>query len=164
MVAIVAGRRMDFEANLLRLPGAPYAVEGEVVRNAMQIHLVNKRSVPVRYLIAVEPTADMSALVPLGDVAVPPLGDARAPIVLSIPGPVSCRLPGNRSGDVYDRTRAERRGHGHVPRTVSMSVAAILSSALVMGIAGSGHCTLMCGASSDWWAQRPRGPGRPSPE
>ncbi len=85
VVAIVAGRRMDFEANLLRLPGAPYAVEGEVVRNAMQIHLVNKRSVPVRYLIAVEPTADMSALVPLGDVAVPPLGDARAPIVLSMP-------------------------------------------------------------------------------
>jgi cytochrome c oxidase accessory protein FixG len=85
VAAVVAGRRMEFEATLLRLPGAPYAVEGGVVRNAMQVHLVNKRSMEERYLVDVEPRDAMGALVPLSEIAVPPLGDARAPIVLSVP-------------------------------------------------------------------------------
>jgi hypothetical protein len=85
VAAKVAGRRLDIEVTLLRLPGAPYAVEEGVVRNALQIHLVNKRSVPVRYLVDVEQRPEMSAVVPLREVAVPALGDARAPIVLSVP-------------------------------------------------------------------------------
>jgi cytochrome c oxidase accessory protein FixG len=85
VATVVARRRMDFEATLLRLPGAPYAIEGGVVRNALQIHLVNKRSVAERYLVDVEPRDEMGALVPLREVTVAPLGDARAPIVLSVP-------------------------------------------------------------------------------
>jgi cytochrome c oxidase accessory protein FixG len=86
VATVVASRRMDFEATLLRLPGPPYAVEEGVVRNAVQIHLVNKRSVPERFVVEVEPRPDMTALVPLREVAVAPLGDARAPILLSVPG------------------------------------------------------------------------------
>ena len=86
VATVVAGRRMDFEATLLRLPGAPYAVEEGIVRNAVQIHLVNKRSVPERFVVEVESRPDMTALVPLREVAVAPLGDARAPILLSVPG------------------------------------------------------------------------------
>lgn len=50
-VLFAAHKRTDFEANLLRLPGAPYVVEGEIVRNAFTIHLMNKRPEPVTFKI-----------------------------------------------------------------------------------------------------------------
>ena len=49
-----AGAR-DFEVTLLRLPGAPYTMDGARCRNALQLHLVNKRAERVEYRIEVEP-------------------------------------------------------------------------------------------------------------
>jgi cytochrome c oxidase accessory protein FixG len=86
VVALVATRgRTDFEATLLRLPGAPYTVESGQVRNAMQIHLVNKRSAPETYRIEVEPQEGLSVLLPMSTVQVGSLTDARVPMFLSIP-------------------------------------------------------------------------------
>ena len=43
VVATLAFRaRTDFEANVVRLPGAPYTIDEGTVRNGFEIHLVNK--------------------------------------------------------------------------------------------------------------------------
>jgi cytochrome c oxidase accessory protein FixG len=85
VVALVATRaRTDFEAALLRLPGEPYVVEDGEVRNALQVHLVNKRATAERYTIEVLPADDLSAVVPMPTVRVEPLSDVRVPLFLSV--------------------------------------------------------------------------------
>lgn len=86
VVALVATRRRsDYEATLLRLPGAPYTLEATDVRDAFQVHVVNKRAEAVSYRVEVVPAAGMSALVPLPVVSVPPLGDVRVPFFVTVP-------------------------------------------------------------------------------
>ncbi len=87
IVASLATRnRKDFEATLLRFPGAePYTVEGGVVRNALQLHLVNKRAAPDRYRVEIDPADGMTVLLPMASVVVEPLGDVRVPMFLSVP-------------------------------------------------------------------------------
>ena len=46
--------RKSFEANLLRLPGLPYFVEGTEVRNSLQIHLINKSPDTARYTLTID--------------------------------------------------------------------------------------------------------------
>jgi cytochrome c oxidase accessory protein FixG len=94
-VALGASRkRSDFEVTLLRLPGEPYVVDGDQVRNALQLHVVNKRVVPVSYRVEVEPVLAMTAVVPIPVLAVGPLSDARLPIFLSMPrGAATCDVP-----------------------------------------------------------------------
>ncbi len=78
--------RKDFEATLLRFPGAePYTIDDGSVRNALQLHLVNKRTAPERYRVAVDPTEGMSVVLPMTTVVVAALGDARVPMFLSVP-------------------------------------------------------------------------------
>jgi cytochrome c oxidase accessory protein FixG len=85
VVAIAATRRrMDFETTLLRLPGAPYAMDREIVRDALQVHIVNKRAERVEYRIDVEPVDGMTALVPMPTVTVEPLADTRVPLFLTV--------------------------------------------------------------------------------
>jgi len=86
--AVAAGiathKRRDFEVNLLRLSGAPYEVDGDEVRDALQLHIVNKRATAESYRVEVEPCAGMSAVMPLPTVVIRPLGDARVPVFLSV--------------------------------------------------------------------------------
>ncbi len=85
VVAFVATRgRMDFEAALLRLPGEPYALDGGDVRDAFQVHIVNKRARAASYRVEVEPAPGMAALVPMPSVSVASLGDARVPHFLTV--------------------------------------------------------------------------------
>jgi cytochrome c oxidase accessory protein FixG len=86
VVALLATRRRtDFEATLLRLPGAPYTVDATDVRDAFQVHVVNKRADAVRYRVEVEPSPGVSSVVPLPVVSVESLGDARVPVFLTVP-------------------------------------------------------------------------------
>jgi cytochrome c oxidase accessory protein FixG len=86
VVALVATRRRrDFEVGLLRLTGEPYTVEAGEVRNALQLHLVNKRSAAAAYTIEVEPVAGMTAIVPMRSVTLQALSDTRVPVFLSVP-------------------------------------------------------------------------------
>jgi len=93
VVATVALRsRNDFEANVLRLAGAPYTFEGEDVRNAFDVHLVNKRGSTTTYTIEVEasPLADgttpaLVALVATPKVTLGSLEDRHVPIFVSTP-------------------------------------------------------------------------------
>jgi cytochrome c oxidase accessory protein FixG len=84
-VAFVATRgRTDYEAALLRLTGEPYALDGGDVRDAFQVHIVNKRAEAASYRVEVEPAQAMAVLVPIPIVSVASLGDARVPVFLTV--------------------------------------------------------------------------------
>jgi hypothetical protein len=86
VVALLATRtRTDFEAAILRLPGAPYTVEEGQLRNALQIHLVNKRASARSYHVEVDAAPAMTAIVPLPVVSVDSMGSVRIPVFLSVP-------------------------------------------------------------------------------
>jgi cytochrome c oxidase accessory protein FixG len=86
VVAVLATRhRTDFEATLLRLPGEPYTTEDGVVRDALQVHLVNKRDDRVAYRIDVDPVSGMTAVVPISLVTVEALAAVRLPVFLDVP-------------------------------------------------------------------------------
>lgn len=69
-----------FEANLLRLPGLPYVVDADTIRNSFEVHLVNKRATTETYLVEPQPMAGASFVVPLARVELTSLASARAPI------------------------------------------------------------------------------------
>ncbi|HEY3820296.1 MAG TPA: cytochrome c oxidase accessory protein CcoG [Polyangiaceae bacterium] len=78
-------RRTDFEVGLLRLTGEPYTLEAGEVRNALQLHVVNKRSDSATFRVEVEPADGMTVVLPVPTVTLPPLSDARVPVFLSVP-------------------------------------------------------------------------------
>jgi cytochrome c oxidase accessory protein FixG len=78
-------RHTPFEANLLRLTGAPYSVEAGAVRNAYNIHLVNKLNRPVTFSIDPEAHGTQSFLVPLRTVRLESFGSSHAPVFVTIP-------------------------------------------------------------------------------
>jgi cytochrome c oxidase accessory protein FixG len=111
VMALATGRRRDFEAGMLRLPGEPYAMEGPVVRNFLQLHLVNKRADVATFHIEVDPSADMTAVVSMPSVTLQPLSDTRVPVILTVPrdrfhGDFPVRLQVSRAGDPRDATVA----------------------------------------------------------
>jgi cytochrome c oxidase accessory protein FixG len=85
VVALLATRkRQDFEVGLLRLPGEPYTVEAGEVRNALQLHLVNKRADRTAYRVEVEAAPGMSAVIPMPTVSLAGLDGTRVPLFLSV--------------------------------------------------------------------------------
>ncbi len=85
-LALATRSRTPFEANVLRLAGAPYTIEGDSVRNAFEVHLVNKRESRVSYTLA--PTSDDPAftyVLPLPTVTLDALSDARLPVFVTAP-------------------------------------------------------------------------------
>jgi cytochrome c oxidase accessory protein FixG len=112
-IAVFAVRkRTDFEVSLLRLPGEPYVLDGADVRNAMQLHLVNKRARPDAYRITVDDVEGMRAVLPMSTVVVPPLGDTRVPLFLSI-------ARSRFHEDFPVRIRIVRSGDGGPPTAVT---------------------------------------------
>jgi cytochrome c oxidase accessory protein FixG len=110
VVAFVATRkRRDFEVGLLRLPGEPYTVQQGEVRNALQLHLVNKRSEVSELRIDVQPAPGMAVVVPMQTVTLAALADIRVPVFLSVPrdgfhGDFPVRVTVVRGGDARDST------------------------------------------------------------
>jgi cytochrome c oxidase accessory protein FixG len=102
IVAFVALRRHDdFEANLLRLPGPPYTVSGGDVRDAFEVHLVNKSSDPRTFTIEALPQSNVSFVIPMQSLEVQPMQSARIPVFASMPMrtyehdvPISIRVNG----------------------------------------------------------------------
>lgn len=72
-----------FEANLLRLRAAPYILEGDVVRNSLELHLINKMSERQTFQIEAEANASLQYTVAIKRVELAPLGSARLPIFAS---------------------------------------------------------------------------------
>ncbi len=84
-LGVSLARRTPFECNVLRpRGGVPFVVDGDQVRNAFEVHLVNKNPGPSRFHITV--TAPLAATVMIGtpDVELPSLTDAHVPVVVSI--------------------------------------------------------------------------------
>jgi cytochrome c oxidase accessory protein FixG len=78
--------RTPFEANVLRPRGSnPFVLDGEMVRNSIEIHLVNKSPDRSSYRIAVELPSGGSAIVGTPDVTLDSLADVRVPISVSMP-------------------------------------------------------------------------------
>ncbi|MDP3276180.1 MAG: cytochrome c oxidase accessory protein CcoG [Deltaproteobacteria bacterium] len=100
---LVIRKRTDFVANVLRVQGAPYTLEGTVVRNAFNLHLVNKRS--DRSTFVVEPISDTHVrfVIPLTRIALAPFEDAHAPVFVE-------SQRGQPRGDFTARLRVRREG------------------------------------------------------
>ncbi len=103
---LAAGRRTEFEAALLRLPGEPYALDAGEVRNAFQVHIVNKRGEHVQYRVEVDAANGMTAVIPMPSVEVDALGDVRVPLFLDVPRdafhtefPVTVRIASSHASD-----------------------------------------------------------------
>lgn len=78
-------RRQSYDANVLRGAGAPYALENEQVQNAFLLRLVNKRSRPVTFDIAVRGDAAARVVLPLPQVVLAPLQSVDVPFFVMVP-------------------------------------------------------------------------------
>jgi cytochrome c oxidase accessory protein FixG len=83
----------SFEANLVRLPGAPFTREDDQVRNAFEIHLVNKTSRTETFAVEPVATPGESFVVPMQRVEIEPLGSRRIPIFVTSVGALEGRPP-----------------------------------------------------------------------
>jgi cytochrome c oxidase accessory protein FixG len=92
IAAVIATHaRTSFEANLVRLPGAPFTREGVTVRNAFEIHLVNKSNAVEIFVIEPIDAPGESFLVPMTRIEIEPLGSRRVPIFVTTEGAAGAR-------------------------------------------------------------------------
>ena len=82
---VALGERRDLDANILRVTGAPYVLDGDLVRNALHVHLVNKRAVAVTFDIEPHGAPDAEFLVPIRTVTLVPLGSVDVPVFVTVP-------------------------------------------------------------------------------
>ncbi|MCA9601798.1 MAG: cytochrome c oxidase accessory protein CcoG, partial [Myxococcales bacterium] len=107
--------RTSFEANLLRLRGAPFSVEGEQVRNAFEVHVVNKANEPREFTVEPVPVAGLAYTVAMPKVTVPALGQQRVPVF------VEYARGSSASGSHPSATlRVGPTQAGETPKTVTM--------------------------------------------
>ncbi|MFT3924173.1 MAG: cytochrome c oxidase accessory protein CcoG [Myxococcales bacterium] len=87
VAALSASSREPFEANLLRLPGAPFVLEadGHQVRDALELHLVNKGPQTERFEVRGVGDPDLRFVVAQPQLSLPSLGERRVPIFVSGP-------------------------------------------------------------------------------
>lgn len=85
--------RDRFEANLLRQRGAPFVVDGDQVRNALELHVVNKRADTTDFEISVEAGPDATFILPVQKLHLEPLKDARVPLFVSRPADGAADAP-----------------------------------------------------------------------
>jgi hypothetical protein len=97
VMVFALSRSVVYEANLLRLSGsAPMVVDGTTIRNAFEIHLVNKRAQPIRLSIAGAPSAQLHYTIAMPEARLASLQHLRVPVFVSF-----------ERGAVRDGERAE---------------------------------------------------------
>lgn len=82
---LAMNQRRDFDANVLRSAGAPYALDQDQVRNAFHLRLANKRSQVVVFEISATGVPDASFVLPLTRVELAPLKHADVPFFVMVP-------------------------------------------------------------------------------
>jgi cytochrome c oxidase accessory protein FixG len=75
--------REPFEANMLRLRGAPFVVEDETVRNSFEIHLVNKENETRTFRLQPVPSENLSYVVAIESPQVPSLDSTHVPVFVT---------------------------------------------------------------------------------
>ena len=83
--ALVALQNPDYEANVLRVQGAPFVVDGDDVRNQFMLHVVNKRAAPLKLEVRPVPRARVTVLVPQPKLVLTQLQDHQVPIIVTAP-------------------------------------------------------------------------------
>ncbi len=78
---LAASRRTAFEANLVRVPGSAYTLDGDMVTNAFTVHLVNKTPEPLTFTIDPVPDNRLQWTIPVRSLTLASLADQRLPIV-----------------------------------------------------------------------------------
>ena len=83
--SLAYSRHKPFEANLLRITGAPYALDNGTVRNAYNIHVVNKQN--RRVVFHIEPVTQQGAsyVIPLPVVTLDSLAGTNSPVFVTVP-------------------------------------------------------------------------------
>jgi len=83
----LARTRAPFEANVLRLSGAPYVLEdgGARVRNALELHVVNKHGEPTAFRVGGVPDPALSYVVGMPRIELGSLEGRRIPIFVHAP-------------------------------------------------------------------------------
>jgi cytochrome c oxidase accessory protein FixG len=77
--------RTPFESNVLRPRGAnPFVLDGALVRNVFEIHLVNKGPATATFRVSVESPVPAEVVVSTPEVTVGSLADTRVPITIAI--------------------------------------------------------------------------------
>lgn len=100
--------RTPFESNVIRTKGSnPFIVDGDVVRNPFEIHLVNKNPEPSKFHLSISGPVALDAVIGTPDVELASLANTRVPVVVSIKkelvkGPIELTLEitDSRSGAV----------------------------------------------------------------
>ncbi len=78
--------RTPFEANVIRTRGAmPYVVDGDVVRNAFEVHLFNKRPEAATFTVSLRAPDGAQVVVGTPEVHLGSLSDARVPVSVALP-------------------------------------------------------------------------------
>jgi cytochrome c oxidase accessory protein FixG len=79
--------REPFEANLLRLPGAPpFVVQDDgTVRNSLELHLVNKQARALEFELSPATDPDMQFAVSAPRVSLGPMAERRVPLLVIAP-------------------------------------------------------------------------------
>jgi cytochrome c oxidase accessory protein FixG len=73
--------RTPFEANVIRLGSIPWVVDGQSIRNQVEVHLVNRGQEAHRYQLSVRGPAGIEARLGQGEIQLAPLAHARVPAV-----------------------------------------------------------------------------------
>lgn len=84
IAAFVFRKHQDFEANLLRLPGAPYVVEDSTVRNAFTVHLMNKRADRTTFTLSATSSAPIQFVIGMPRAEVNGLSGINVPVFATI--------------------------------------------------------------------------------
>lgn len=85
VVAFVGFRsRQPIEANLVRLAGAPYTRENGKIRNAFEVHIVNKQSEEAAFHIAPVSLPNAEFILPITDVNLGSLASTRVPFFVTV--------------------------------------------------------------------------------
>jgi cytochrome c oxidase accessory protein FixG len=94
----------DFEANLLRLPGPPYVLDGDTIRDSFEVHIVNKDSRTRTYDLTVESDSPAAVFVlPMPTVEIGELDNKRLPLFITVPR-------SSYQGDFHVRVHIKPRG------------------------------------------------------
>lgn len=72
--------RTTFEANLLRLRGAPFVVDGDSVQNGFELHLVNKTGETRSFQLACLDSPGMHCTIAIAEPQLAPMADGRIPV------------------------------------------------------------------------------------
>lgn len=84
VATLFLSKRTPFEANVLRLPGIPYTRENGTIRNAFEVHLVNKEAKPVTFTVEPIVAPDMAYVLPMHEVTLDALGQTRVPVFVTM--------------------------------------------------------------------------------